>query len=567
MTSPEIKIFEAAANQTDADKTAIENQDKELKNELTTLMNAIDIAENSTDKVDALFWKLNTLDEAQKTKALQYALRETEITLGSWGKKKLGEMAALFEKAVEQDDETWKLKVKDSTLSNDEKALIEPYLNQRNSSLAYLIQKSSNFAKIQAQRGYGKTQTDLIDIGEDKILGNQTRRALNGLQDWIESDLNKESTENLKNLTLDIVLGMKFISKSLKEKIEASENEEIKNLWNSLWDENSKYELKRPYTNNYALKEKNPDSWTDDASKKKETVKIGDIEHQVNRIDNISQLPLDTNKEFKRPENSVYVVKIGNTNYQFFNNGRYVNLTNKQQWNTADIVATLSSHQDYEGKIDPINTAPKIKQAINKAISIPLKWYYLDIGNTAHQITITTKPHTLCFTANNASVEIPLKKFMDKDGSFVKDYWNLVLLPEIQAQLINKIQKQQQDAEHTNAVNIVNQIKGNKYAKKDIMPEVTNTNKVAIIDQNNWNFTPWGIPLLSTNAATVTIDNKNTKAVGNSIQITFTTLDNNISKTYKAEFPAHEIMNNWEFDEQKLKEKLKKTIEDAIENK
>jgi hypothetical protein len=54
----------------------------------------------------------------------------------------------------------------------------------------------------------------------------------------------------VKTLKVEDILKMKFISKTLKEKIESeSEDEAVKNLWS-----NSGYELSSKYTNNYALK-------------------------------------------------------------------------------------------------------------------------------------------------------------------------------------------------------------------------------------------------------------------------------------------------------------------------
>jgi hypothetical protein len=56
----------------------------------------------------------------------------------------------------------------------------------------------------------------------------------------------------VKDLKVEDVLKMKFISKSLKEKIERdAQDESVKNLWN---DEN--YELRSKYINNFALKPK-----------------------------------------------------------------------------------------------------------------------------------------------------------------------------------------------------------------------------------------------------------------------------------------------------------------------
>lgn len=55
-------------------------------------------------------------------------------------------------------------------LSAEEQELVSSLLNEKNSPLAYLIQKSSNFAEIQAQKGYGADADTLLEIREDKIL-------------------------------------------------------------------------------------------------------------------------------------------------------------------------------------------------------------------------------------------------------------------------------------------------------------------------------------------------------------------------------------------------------------
>lgn len=238
MTNPEVKIYEN------------EEQDKGIKTELKNLASTIDVKEKDFSLIDKLFGKLNTLEEAKKNLALQYALKEAPITIGSGGEKKLGEIAELFDRAVEQDGNTWKIKLKESVeLSDEEKGVLKPFLNEKESSLAYLIQRASNFAKVEAQKGYGQESDKLVDIGVDSILGNQTRRALSGLKSWIESDLTAIDDGKIKELTPEEVLAMKFIPKELKEKIEASDNEAIKSLW-----ANEKYEIKNPYTSNRALK-------------------------------------------------------------------------------------------------------------------------------------------------------------------------------------------------------------------------------------------------------------------------------------------------------------------------
>ena len=158
-------------------------------------------------------------------------------------------------------------------LENDDKALVEWFLNEKWSSLAYLIQLSSRSASLQASRWYWRQNAEgLVDVGVDKIFWNQTRRALAWLKDWIQWDYTKNvELMNVKKLTVDDVLKLKFISNALKIKIESeAEDENVKKLWS---DEN--YELKNKYTNNYALKKKieNGDLQQEDDPDGSETVK------------------------------------------------------------------------------------------------------------------------------------------------------------------------------------------------------------------------------------------------------------------------------------------------------
>ena len=229
-----------------------------LKTELSQLAEAINIKEKTESfwKIDALLNKVNSLNENQKNLALQHALKDSDIMVGNT-LTKLWTIAELFDKALEQDNQTWKLKLKEWVqLEEHEKTLVEPFLNEKESPLAYLIQKSSNFAKIQAERWYGERGETLIGIGVDKILWNQTKRALSGLQSWIESDLEASGdTIDITKLNVATILGMKYISQALKEKIEAEWSAKVKKLW-----EDDAYEYSNPYTNNFALKKKNDSS-------------------------------------------------------------------------------------------------------------------------------------------------------------------------------------------------------------------------------------------------------------------------------------------------------------------
>lgn len=255
-------------------------------------------------------------------------------------------------------------------LSAEEQELVSSLLNEKNSPLAYLIQKSSNFVKIQAQKGYGADADTLLEIREDKILWNQTRRALSGLLDWIGSDL---SSVELASLTPESVLSMGFISQDMKERIEASGPESVKSLWN---DET--YERKSPYTNNFALKKKeNTDSdqqvvdeKTDDSSLTPEDASvdptkehletnanhpyelgrrfIDGIYHEVVRLPSFEQLPKDKDGEYKRPASpkKIYRVDVPGKAFHCFDNGKCQDLKTEEMADTKDVVAKVAKLQE-----------------------------------------------------------------------------------------------------------------------------------------------------------------------------------------------------------------------------
>jgi hypothetical protein len=62
----------------------------------------INVKEVSSDKVDALFNKLDSVDAEAKNRALQYALKNSKIMVGNT-EKSVVEIAEAFDKAVEQD--------------------------------------------------------------------------------------------------------------------------------------------------------------------------------------------------------------------------------------------------------------------------------------------------------------------------------------------------------------------------------------------------------------------------------------------------------------------------------
>ena len=241
-------------------------------------------------------------------------------------------------------------------LSAEEQELVSSLLNEKNSPLAYLIQKSSNFAKIQAQKGYGADADTLLEIREDKILWNQTRRALSGLLDWIGSDL---SSVEFASLTPESVLSMGFISQDMKEKIEASGPESVKSLWND-----EAYERKSPYTNNFALKKKenadtdSENSQTNEDKKNSgekpteptsgEVLDIDGISHEVVRLSSFDQLPKDKDGEYKRPASpkKIYRVDVPGKAFHCFDNGKCQDLKTEEMADTKDVVAKVAKLQE-----------------------------------------------------------------------------------------------------------------------------------------------------------------------------------------------------------------------------
>jgi hypothetical protein len=61
------------------------------------------VKEQSLDKVDTLFTKLDSVDAEAKNRALQYALKNAKIMVGNTEKSVI-EIAKSFDNAVEQDN-------------------------------------------------------------------------------------------------------------------------------------------------------------------------------------------------------------------------------------------------------------------------------------------------------------------------------------------------------------------------------------------------------------------------------------------------------------------------------
>ena len=430
-----------------------DNVDKSLKQDLENLAKNINVKEVSSDKVDALFNKLDSVDAEAKNRALQYALKNSKIMVGNT-EKSVVEIAEAFDKAVEQDWSTWKIKVKEGAAQED-KDLVEWFLNEKWSSLAYLIQLSSQKASLQASRWYWKSNADkIIDVGADKVFWNQTRRALSWLREWIEWDYTKNvETMDVENFKVENVLELKFISSALKTRIETeAKDENVKWLWS-----NGNYELKSKFTNNFALKKKviRVDDPKREENKQYVEVKVGDKKVKWYTITSLEELP--SGYKWADPENydennkdsypKAYVLIMDKVKYSFYSNWRCHNGADNKMYNTRDIVDRLKNgwwkkeltevegDEWYTGKI----TLEEEKQAIvdeikNKFGNILRDQKWNTIGLTsAGKLTISSiaVPNTVL------TQDVDLAKCLDKKANVDKRRTELVLNEGIK-QLVNK---------------------------------------------------------------------------------------------------------------------------------
>jgi len=262
---------------------ATEVLDATTQTQLKDLALKVDIMNDNKEEefadIDALFWaegKINQLDDAKKNDALKYALKGAKIKMRQ---KEISviKIAELFWKYVSQDGNWWRLTLSEIPAGDDKKYeedLKTLVSSPKQSPLAYLIQKTSNFAKIQAENGYGReTEANkLREIREDKALGNQTRRALAWLRSWVEWW--KIEDEKIPALEVGDVLNLQYISKETMDAIkEKSKNKDVKKLWDDLGKEDSKYEYRVPGTNNYALKLK----WVEEVTENDEHAEVDEI--------------------------------------------------------------------------------------------------------------------------------------------------------------------------------------------------------------------------------------------------------------------------------------------------
>jgi len=177
------------------------------------------------------------------------------------------EIAEDFDFFIKQEGDSRRLKVEHFEFSGNPtfvtesntlpaaKAHLQQFLNQSNSALAYLIQRTANFIHFEAARGYG-THTNRVDkIQDDAVFGNQTKRALAGLKNWIESS--HEQNIEKSSYTEQDILKMDFVSNGFLTSLEQNHSQ----LFNKFWTRRQGggfnaaegYRLVQDWSNNYAI--------------------------------------------------------------------------------------------------------------------------------------------------------------------------------------------------------------------------------------------------------------------------------------------------------------------------
>ena len=297
----------------------------EIGNELDTAelsvisdlkLDAFDTDKNTENNMDELKTALKSTKINLITSAKDAATKTTE-------QKTLSDIAKDFATYIEK----WEGRKLQLIEANKDKAperikyiVSEP----KNNDLAFLVQKLAGLIEYQTALEYSNKEEYKIikEVKNDKVFGNQTKRALAGLKTWIESD----------NTTPDKItfLGEKAITKLIKEntkewKIDKTVLNTALNAYHLIFDDNNRVKPAEWYwfidlnSNNYAVgkwivsetktvQEGDVTKKEGDATKK---VEYDAYKNEIVSIDDISKLPLE-----KRTESKTYkITKDGNAYY------------------------------------------------------------------------------------------------------------------------------------------------------------------------------------------------------------------------------------------------------------
>ena len=267
MEAPELNKIEVGNN--------IENTELSLIRDLK--VDAFDVNTNKENKEE--------MKEALKTTTINVITSAPDVTPKTKETKTLSEIATQFDQYVTQ-WEWWKLKVIEE--KTDTPAWITYIIeNPLNNDLAYLIQKLSGLIAYQTAKAYTENELEAIDVKEDKAFGNQTKRALAGLKNWIESEW------DYTNVAEWLTYQGEYLDKTFIDWVISAQNtEETKNAAlvkynlqyvNGAIIPKDGYEFIDPYSNNLATKqspttETTTETWTTETTGWIEIEDIKDVD-------------------------------------------------------------------------------------------------------------------------------------------------------------------------------------------------------------------------------------------------------------------------------------------------
>lgn len=258
----------------------------EVGNTLTNVESS-EITKLTVDSFDKDTKKDNTeeMKDALKTTQINVitsspgVIPETKTSLSLW------DIATQFDQYVER-GEGWKLKIKEWKTDTPEwiKYIVE---NPKNNDLAYVVQKLAGLIEYQTARFYTDVDIKIDTVKEDKTFGNQTRRALAGLKNWIEDTATTEvansKTYEWKYIAKMFLEGLISDAKNDKEKNTALKKYNLQYKWKTIMPLDT-YEFIDPNSNNYAVVKSNTKSEvTSDETQTKENSKGEKVEKPINQ--------------------------------------------------------------------------------------------------------------------------------------------------------------------------------------------------------------------------------------------------------------------------------------------
>lgn len=202
----------------------------------------------------------NNMDElkaALKNTKINVITSAKDATTKTTEQKTLSEVATDFDRYVKKWD-GWKLQLAEANKATAPQWIKYIVENPKNNDLAFFVQKLAGFIEYKTALEYNATEKyNLAEtVKDDKVFGNQTRRALAGLKTWIESD----------NTTPDKItfLWEKAITKLIKEntkdwKIDKTALNTALNTYHLIFDDNNRVKPIEWYrfidlnSNNYAV--------------------------------------------------------------------------------------------------------------------------------------------------------------------------------------------------------------------------------------------------------------------------------------------------------------------------